>query len=148
MNHDHHDMWFYLCWVQIKTNYMQLSELHVHFFLLQPHHRHWAPFCTVIRDIMKTFFHCLPSSLHLINPLPWDLIHLQILNYSCPPAVCGLAPSSSSTDWVGLDTFPGCSLIDASVDARGLMHFHSHCLCLCLSNTPSFSLSHTEGVRG
>lgn len=26
---------------------------------------------------------------------------------------------------VWMDTFPGCSLIDASVDARGLMHSHS-----------------------
>lgn len=46
--------------------------------------------------------------------------------------------------WMG--TFPGSSLIDAPVDARGLMHFGSP-LAFTADPRVISSLAHTEGVR-
>lgn len=55
-------------------------------------------------------------------------------------------PWLPGAECVWMDTFPGCSLIDASVDARGLMHSHS---LLALPANPAcrlFPLSHRRRV--
>ncbi|KAJ4926671.1 hypothetical protein JOQ06_014420, partial [Pogonophryne albipinna] len=53
-------------------------------------------------------------------------------------------PVAPGAECVWMDTFPGCSLIDASVDARGLMHSHSQ-LALPANPACRLFLSHTDG---
>ena len=90
--------------------------------LLRPFKTKWRYFCRYSLCPSCTSLNTFslgPNSFNHLKPAP-----PLLMSPSCLWPWPGLLQHPVA-ECVWMDTFPGCSLIDASVDARGLMHFHS-----------------------